>query len=336
MNKTVKYLIVILLLFALLTMPVTIPVFSSSTPYSIFNKNWDGLSRFARLSYSKGHKVVPIFESFDLFNLSNRNGVLLIVGPNLTYTREEINQIREFVKRGNTLFIADDFGTGNEILSGLRLPVRISRYPLWDFFYEKNDRLIVSVTINNPLLARNVTMVVTNDPSGIIVTRRGELYVSRVAMINLHRRMYPLMTEVKYGRGRVVVLSDPDVLANMQFPQNRQFLSNLVDYLGGGTFYFDEAHHPNFNLYSAGTVTVTRVLPKERAIKLMVSIGVLLLLWELGVFGYLVRLFGRLTSRFFLREESLEELARSLAKERGWDEEEVMEMLARMGGRDDT
>ena len=332
MNKTVKYLILMLLIFALLTMPVTLPLFESPTPYSIFNRNWDGLSSFAELVHSKGHKVVPIFESFDLFNLSSRNGVLLIVGPNMTYTREEINQIGEFVKRGNTLFIADDFGTGNEILHGLGLPVGISRYPLWDFFYEKNDRLIVSVTINNPVLARNVSMVVTNDPSGIIITRRGELYVSKVAMINLHRRMYPLMTEVKYGRGRVVVLSDPDVLANMQFRQNRQFLSNLVDYLGGGTFYFDEAHHPNFNLYSAGTVTITRVLPRERAIKLMVAIGALLLLRELGVFGYLSRLFGMLISRFFRRGKSPEELARSLARERGWDEDEVMEMLARMGG----
>ena len=331
MNKTVKYLILILLLFAFVTMPLTVPLFNSSTSYSIFNRNWDGLSRFAGLAYSKGHEVFPIFESFDLFNLSDRNGVLLIVGPNMTYTGAEIAQIRDFVRRGNTLFIADDFGTGNEILRGLNLPVGISKYPLWDFFYEKNDRLIVSVTIENPLLARNVTEIVTNDPSGIIVSRTGDVYVSKVAMINLHRRMYPLMTELHYGKGRVIVLSDPDVLANMQFKANRQFLSNLVDYLGGGTFYFDEAHHPNFNLYSAGTVTVTRALPKERAVKLMATLAVLLLLVELGTFRYLAGILRSLFPRFS-QGKGVEDLARSLARERGWDEEEIMEMLRRMGG----
>ncbi|ASJ08357.1 hypothetical protein A3L11_03560 [Thermococcus siculi] len=332
MNKTVKYMILLLLLFALITMPLTVPVFKSSTQYSMFNKNWDGTSRFAKLAYLKGKEVVPIFESFDLSNISERNGVLLIIGPNMTFTGAEIEQIKLFLERGNTLFIADDFGTGNEILRALNVPVGISNYPLWDFFYENDDRLVVSVRIEDPLLARNVTRVITNEPSGIIVTRKGEAYVSKVAMINLHRRMYPIMTELKYGKGRIVVLSDPDVLANMQFKENRQFLSNLVDYLGGDVFYFDEAHHPDFNLYTAGTVTITRVLPRDRAIKLILGIATLILLWELGVFSLLGGFIKRFISRFFHRKVDVDELALSLAREKGWDENEVMEMLRRMGG----
>ena len=332
MNKTVKYLILLLLLFALITMPLTIPVFKSSTQYSIFNKNWDGTSRFAKLAYLKGREVVPIFESFDIANISELNGVLLIIGPNMTFTGAEVEQIKLFLERGNTLFIADDFGTGNEILRALNVPVGISNYPLWDFFYEGDDRLVVSVRIEDPLLARNVTKVVTNEPSGIIVTRKGEAYVSKVAMINLHRRMYPVMTEVSYGNGRIVILSDPDVLANMQFEENRQFLSNLVDYLGGDVFYFDEAHHPDFNLYTAGTVTITRVLPEDRAVRLILAVAALILLKELGVFGLLGGLVRRFASRFFRKEVNVDEVALSLAREKGWDEKEVREMLRRMGG----
>ena len=332
MNKTVKYLVLLLLLFALITMPLTVPIFKSSTPYSIFNRNWDGTSRFAKLSYQKGKEVVPIFESFDMANVSELNGVLLIIGPNLTFTGAEIEHIRLFLERGNTLFIADDFGTGNEILRALNVPVGISDYPLWDFFYEGDDRLVVSVRIEDPLLARNVTKIVTNEPSGIIVTRKGEAYVSKVAMINLHRRMYPLMTELRYNSGRIVVLSDPDVLANMQFEENRQFLSNLVDYLGGDVFYFDEAHHPDFNLYTAGTVTITRVLPRDRAVKLIITVAILILLRELGVFGLIGVIVRRSVSRVFRKEVNVEEVALSLAREKGWDEGEVMEMLRRMGG----
>ena len=174
MNKTVKYMILILLLFTLLTMPVTIPVFKSSTQYSMFNRGWDGTSRFAGLAYLQGKEVVPVFESFDIANISEKNGVLLIIGPNITFTEAEIEQVKTFLERGNTLFIADDFGSANELLRGLKLPVGISKYPLHDFFYEKDDRLIVSTRITDPILGRNVSKIVTNEPSGIIVSRRGK------------------------------------------------------------------------------------------------------------------------------------------------------------------
>ena len=331
MNKTVKYLILILLLFALLTMPVTVPVFKSSTPYSMFNRGWDGTSKFAKLAYLQGKNVIPVFESFDIANISNKNGVLLIIGPNVTFTDAEINQIKTFLDRGNTLLIADDFGSANEILQGLKLPVAISKYPLHDFFYEKDDRLIVAVRISNPILGRNVTKVVTNEPSAIIISKSGEVYVSKVAMINLHRRMYPLMTEVKYGNGRVVVLSDPDILTNMQFNENKQFLKDLIDYLGGDTFYFDEAHHPGFNLYTVGTVTVTRLLPRERALRIILVVSIIVLLKEVGIFGLLGNLIRGLGSRLVGRKESPKELALILARENGWEESEVMEMLRRIG-----
>lgn len=332
MNKTVKYMILLLLIFTFITMPLTVPLFKSSTEYSMFNTDWDGTSKFARLAYREGRTVVPILGPFDTVNVSELNGVLLIIGPNMTFTGEEINQIKLFLERGNTLFIADDFGTGNEILRGLNLPAGISRYPLRDFFYEGDDRLIVSVRIEDPLLARNVTKVVTNDPSAIIVARTGETYASKVAMVNFHRRMFPLLTEMRYGKGRVVILSDPDILINQLYRENEPFLRNLIEYLGGDTFYFDEAHHPDFNLYTAGTVTVTRLLPRDQAIKLMLIVAALILLRETGIFGILGGLVWRHVSRFLRRNESVEELALTLARERGWDEREVMEMLERMGG----
>ena len=332
MNKTVKYTILLIMIFAFITMPLTVPLFKSSTEYSMFNTGWDGTSRFARLAYERGKTVMPVFGSFDPANISKLNGVLLIIGPNMTFTQEEVNQIKLFLERGNTLFIADDFGTANGILQGLNLPVGISKYPLRDFFYEGDDRLIVSVRIEDPLLARNVTKIVTNEPSAIIVTRSGEVYASRVAMINFHRRMYPLLTEIKYGKGRIIILSDPDILINQLYDENEPFLRNLIEYLGGDTFYIDEAHHPDFNLYTVGTVTVTRLIPREWAIRLMLIFAAIILLREIGVFNMLWNVVWRRISRFFRREESIEALALALAKERGWEEKEVMEMLERMGG----
>ena len=332
MNKTVKYLAIILLISAFLTAPVTVPLFKSSTSYSIFNTGWDGASKFARLAHDEGKNILPVFEPFDTAKIGKMHGVLLIIGPNVSFTRSEVNELREFLGRGNTVLIADDFGTGNELLRALNVSVRISRHPLGDFFYLKDDRLIVSVRINDPILARNVSRIVTNEPAGITLTRAGEVYPSRVAMVDMHRGTYPIMAEIRYGRGRIVVLSDPDVLTNMQFQENEAFLKNLIDYLGGETFYFDEAHHPDFSLYTAGTVTVTRIVPRDWILRLVMVAGVFVLLVELGVFTPVGKVVSRLLSRFLEEKADVEELALSLARERGWDEGEVLKMLRKMGG----
>ncbi|NJF25141.1 DUF4350 domain-containing protein [Thermococcus sp. Bubb.Bath] len=328
MRRTVKYALLVTGIFILFTMPLTVPHFESSAPYSMFNDSWDGLSRFTKLLYDEGKTPVPLLGPIDSYDLSG--GTLLIVGPNVDYSPDEIKAIKEFVRRGNTLVIADDFGTGNEILRGLGLPMRLSNYPLRDFFYRIDDRFVIAIKITDPVLGRNVTEVVTSDPSAIIVTRKGEVYTSGTAMINFHRRAYPLLAITKYGDGRVIVLADPDILRNNLFKQNYNFLRNLAEYIPGPV-YVDEAHHRNFNLYSQGTITIRRVLPRERAEEILLITGIIAVLYEFGLFGYMLRPFRWTLMRLFGGEKSLEDLAVELARERGWDEREVLEMLKGMG-----
>ncbi|WP_456452437.1 DUF4350 domain-containing protein [Thermococcus sp.] len=333
MRKFVVYAVVIVLMMTLITMPLTVPLFKSSTPYSMFNTGWDGTARFAMLLHSKGINLMPLFQSFDMENLKDKNGVLIIIAPDLSYTSSELAQIRDFVKRGNTLLIADDFGYGDDILKALNLPVRISKYPLRDFFYEKDDRLIVAVRISDPVLGRNVSRIIMNEPSAITVSRKGEVYASKVAMVNFHMREFPILAEVPYGDGKVIVLSDPDILTNQLFTENQQFLENLVSYIGAGTAYMDEAHHRDFNLYSSGTVTITRILPVDRARKILVITGIIILLLELGALGYLLKPVSLLLDRFFgEKKEDLITLAVQISKRNGWDEREVLAMIERMGG----
>ncbi len=331
MNKSVAYIILILLAFFFITMPVTVPNFQSSTPYSMFNHKWGGISDFISLAHSMGRNVVPVMEPLDSFGIAKKTGVLLVVAPNVTYTQGELEQMKEFVRSGNTLFIADDFGDGNQILSSFNVPLRISSYPLYDFFYQKDDRFIIVARITNPVLSRNVSYFVTDEPSAIIVARWGSAFASKVAMINFHMRSYPVLSSVRYGKGHIVVLCDPDVLINLLYKKNRPFLRNLVSYLGPGAFYVDEAHHPNFNIYSSGTVTLHRVLPKDRAIKLLALVAVMILLRELGAFSLLRALLGSLFRRFFGGRLTSRDYLMDLARRRGLDEGTLLEMVKRMG-----
>jgi len=97
-DTTIKYLILTLLLFTLVTMPMTVPMFKSSTPYSMFNRGWDGTSQFAALAREEGMKVVPLFEPLTMANLSRKSGVLMIIGPDVPFTAGEIEQIQKFLQ----------------------------------------------------------------------------------------------------------------------------------------------------------------------------------------------------------------------------------------------
>jgi len=328
MRKAITYTTLLVFAVAIITMPVTVPVFKSSSDYSIFNTGPMGLSNFALLGNSMGDRIVPVLAPLHVFNISSKNGVLFIVGPNLTFTRDEVKQIKEFLMRGNTLVLADDFGTGNEVLTELGIPVRISNYPLNDFFYNNDDRLIWIVRIRKPELAKGASKILTNEPSAIIVTRKGDAYTSRVAMVNFHMRMFPVITENSYHGGRVIVVSDPDIFANMQFKVNEVFLRNLLEYLGETTLYFDEAHHPDFNLYSAGTVTITNVISEKTAKTIVGMLAIILLAIELEMFSKVVQVISTLLEKFFRTESNLTKLVRDL----GINEKEFMEMLNKMGG----
>ena len=328
MRKAVRYALLVTGIFMLFTMPLTVPYFKSSSYYSVFNPDWNGLSKFAGLLYKEGKQPTPLLGPLDSYSLSG--GTLMIVGPDVDYTPDEIKTIKKFVEDGNTLFIADDFGTANEILRGLNLPMGISKYPLRDFFYEVDDRFLITVRISDPVLGKGVDKVVTSDPSAVIVTRKGEVYTSGTAMINFHRRAYPILAMTRYGRGRVIVLSDPDILRNNLFEENYPFLRNLVNYIPGPV-YIDESHHSDFNLYTQGTITIRRVLPKDTSQKLLLLIGTLVVVYEFGMLRYLGRPLRAIMRRLMGNESSLEDIAVEIAEERGWDKKEVLEMLNSLG-----
>jgi len=117
---------------------------------------------------------------------------------------------------------------------------------------------------------------------------------------------YPILAEVEYGKGKIIVLSDPDVLINDMFQENREFIENLIDYLGVKTFYFDEAHHSDFNPYSVTTVYIHRELDKGKAFQVFLAVAALAIFIESGIAGRIVRKLAELIPRE--REDLLKDL----------------------------
>ncbi|GAI51779.1 unnamed protein product, partial [marine sediment metagenome] len=58
--------------------------------------------------------------------------VTFILIPYLNFSLDELEEINNFVTRGGTLVLADDYGYGNQLLEHLGLKARFSGQPLLD------------------------------------------------------------------------------------------------------------------------------------------------------------------------------------------------------------
>ena len=284
-----------------LILPTAVPVMKTSADFSIFNTNWNGCSEFAKVLADNG-KIVPVLYPYNSIELK-REGVLIVVGPDVGFSPLEIEKVRDFVEEGGTLFIADDLGRANSLLAGLGVNGKFSDKPLGDIFYSRRADFPVVVRIEDPELSYDVEKLVLNIPSVItgLKGRGGEekVFSSKVSVVGEvgegeSRRSYPIMAETRYGKGRVILLSDPDILINDMAVENRKFIDNIVRYLGSDLFYFDDAHHSDFNPYSVTTVYIHKELDRGRAFQVFIFVAALMVFIESGIAKAIGQLVGRL------------------------------------------
>lgn len=115
--------LILLVLFAVAPIILaTIPNSESNQTYSIYNNGYDGFSIIrgdleAQLEGS-GNKYQPvnIISNLNVLNRFNGSGALVIAGPAGNFDLTETISVILYLLRGGSVIIADDFGTGNQIL----------------------------------------------------------------------------------------------------------------------------------------------------------------------------------------------------------------------------
>lgn len=323
MNR-VFYAIMIIIGVSLIVMPLSVPVLKSDADYSVLNTNWNGLSNFGRVLYSRGD-ISPVLSTYDSVGMGEKKGTLIIVGPTLDFTDNEINEIRKFLESGNVLILADDFGTGNQILEGLGVKERFSRRGLITPIYSKNHNFPVTMEIKGEL-AKNVEKIVLYKPSVILNSQNALVYMPNASRVGNTYGSFPLLTEVNYGKGKIILISDPDIFTNSLFKENEAFITNLLEYVDG-PFYLDEAHHKDFNPYSAGTITIRRAVNKEHIFYYILFVALIAFIIESGLW---LRALEKVISIIFIflkeEKESLEEIIKSLETE-GVNREILMRII---------
>lgn len=322
--RRVAYAILLIVGVSLIVMPLSVPRFKSNAPYSVLNAGPEGTSRFGALLYHSG-KVSPVL--FPYSSEFKKNATLVMVEPNVPLGNDELGLLRSFLKDGGTLLLATDSKVGNSILKGLGVKARVSREKAVTITFIDGFPATREIAEE---LARGVPFVALSRPSVVLGAQNPLLSTSNATMFRGTYGKFPLIEVVPYGRGRVIIVSDPGVFTNALFEKNEAFLRNLVALLPK-TFYIDEAHHRDLNPYSSGTVVVRRTFNRKLVFYYVLFVALVVFFVESGIFLRLLTFLTGFTFSVFERllgvnEESLEEILRRL-EAKGYDGDKLKRLI---------
>ncbi|MEW5759380.1 MAG: DUF4350 domain-containing protein [Candidatus Thermoplasmatota archaeon] len=252
--------LVIFLVFSLILSGANIKKTIENEPkLSAYSDKWNGLSKFRNLILTNGYETSAIISSPVILNKIEKNELsdeaIVVIGVEKGYRNEERDAIIDFVSKGGSLLIADDFGHGNTIAN--YFGINFAGKKLRDVNYDKNP---IFVKINVKYKGKDY-QILLNDPSAIDKGGNYEIIAnaSKYAWLDenkddirdIDEKMLSYSVVVFYhpykSSGRLIFVSDPGLFINNMLNRydNENFALALVKLLlpNGGKIIFDESRH---------------------------------------------------------------------------------------------
>nr|WP_321352378.1 DUF4350 domain-containing protein [uncultured Methanoregula sp.] len=200
---------------------------TNNLEFSRYNTGWNGTSSF--FSDLDRHRISYVYEQ-EALTKSPGNSTLLVIAPKNHSAPAALAAYRKFLNDGNTIILADDFGTGNEILKGLGSHISILPGNLSSL----DRRYLNSYMVVAYREAGNATF--GDLPASMALDRPAALEGGTPLMLssvmswidaNGDRRLntiedmgtFPVMSSETMGGGKIIVLSDPSILINSMYTQ---------------------------------------------------------------------------------------------------------------------
>lgn len=227
-------------------------VISPTDDFVLENPFWNG---FSEVDKSLRPISITNFEALSDKSVDYSRSILLIVGPSKSFSEQDAETVKAFLSGGGHVVLADDFGTGNDLVAKLGLNIRFSGFILRDpLFMDKSSALprtlnfeSSSYTANISSLALNYATSLTSLDSGFKVLA----YSSAFSYLDENGNgkpdknevvgPFPLIAELRYGEGNLIIISDSSIFINSMInnADNRIF---LIDLVGNRTVYLDRFH----------------------------------------------------------------------------------------------
>jgi len=219
--------------------------------FRLENPFWNGLSEL--------HSRIHPFEVSDLARLDvvlkPSESALLMLGPSKPFTDEDVDAVRGFLGAGGLVVLAEDFGSGNSLLEGLGVEARfLGRILLDPLFKDKDSRMPRMIDFTPSPYTRGLSALTFNYATALTDVGHGVRVLARsTAFSYLSKDLrsppeeaelvgpFPVMAEVKYGGGSMVLISDSSLFVNSMLDRdnNDALLKNLM---GGKMVYVGVSH----------------------------------------------------------------------------------------------
>jgi len=248
-----RKLLLALTLVIVLVLSAVIWFYPPTGDFRVDNPFWNGLSEL-----SSQKNVVGLGSFTDL--PESGKGTALILVPYETFSDTELGQLGSYVSSGGTLVLLDDYGSGNQVLSGLGVEMRFMGQTLLDpLFDHKNAQLPRITEFTDEIVLANVSSVVFNHATALSETSDATVIArsSSFSYVDLNddgefdsgdlAGPLAVAAYVDVDEGCVVAVADPSCLINsmVSMDDNLQFVNSVVDIGGGNSQVFvDQSHLP--------------------------------------------------------------------------------------------
>jgi hypothetical protein len=248
---------------------ISVPLLNTTKEdFSTYNTAWNGASDAKALASSDGYTTSSVLALSEIG--TSGHGVLFMLNPNSSvgFSASDASTLQSFVRNGGVLVLANNFGNGNAVLSGLGVlgEARFNGSLLEDNLSKGVNAalpLITDVTVSGlhelyfnygtalDVSGTNVTVLARSAPTSYLLAPGGGN-----ATVNATTGAHPVLVTLDYGNGRIVLLSDPSVFSNDMLGQadNQQLLTSMFANLTGGNtavpIMFDESHFASPPVFS--------------------------------------------------------------------------------------
>lgn len=355
-----RFLIVLGIGGLLLLLSVMVPVVSSDADFSIYNTGWNGCSELGKEAYGTG-SLLPTVDissssqerilhtSLDELegDIDPENSAIMIIGPELDFNEEERSYLHEFTALGGILFIADDFGSSDRLLSHLQTDTRITGSAMMDLSFMKSAEFSVTRDMKEHNITEGVDTILMNHPSTVSPGNNAETLINSSGASWLDRDLdgvrdveepqgpFSILTVENYGRGELIILSEPSLLINdmKEHFNNSRLLSNLIEHITNDrdTLVIDESHRDLANPVQYSNMIVGSLDIRGRIgilTGLIIFLVVISTPLPLKIWRGSKTLLRKVLSEESRKEPALDEtLKRLFEKHPDWDRETIRRMI---------
>jgi hypothetical protein len=207
-NRTILFvatsIILIIVLYVLYYIP-SVQVFGDLNPY------WNGLSLL------KSKLNATRLTAYSYLPTLGQDYALIIIGPQKPFHTEEVASIEQFLNNGGLLILADNFGTGNQLINSLGLDARFGNQTLNDPVFNFGNPLILYAfssikNIKNLTLYYSTYLMLGSNYNLIASTS----IFSYIKVNNTSEKFgpFPVIASIAYGKGKVILIASPYIWVN--------------------------------------------------------------------------------------------------------------------------